>query len=159
MKLKYLIMKNDENDKLVIREFGELDKDMYSLLCEETYDSKTIKSAIAGGETALISVLRTQSLFPVDIYAKKMAEAVINMYASENDQSVELFFNDVDLITKEQEKPMIVDDINSEPAEIDDLLEDDVIDPDIEDKDGFKNITSPLKVIDDDSETAEDDGN
>jgi len=152
-------MKNDENDKLVIREFGELNKDMYSLLCEETYDSKTIKSAIAGGETALISALRTQSLFPVDIYAKKMAEAVINMYASENDQSVELFFNDVDLITKEQEKPMIVDDIDSEPAEIDDLLEDDVIDPDIEDKDEIKNITSPLKVVDDDSGTAEDDGN
>ena len=69
MKQKYLIMKNDEKDKLIIRELGELDKDMYSLLCEEIYDSENIKSAVAKGKTTLISALRTENLFPIGIYA------------------------------------------------------------------------------------------
>lgn len=128
MKQKYLIMKNNEKDEMIIRELGALEKETYSLLCEEKYDSKKIESAISEGKTNLISILRTQNLFPIGIVAEKIAEAIINMYTSENDQSVELFFDDVDLLTTKRKKPKIVDDIESEPAEIDDLLEDDIDD-------------------------------
>ena len=31
---KYLIMKSYEKEKLIIREFGDLDKHMFSILCE-----------------------------------------------------------------------------------------------------------------------------
>ena len=155
MKQKYLIMKNDEKDKLIIRELGELDKDMYSLLCEEIYDSENIKSAVAKGKTTLISALRTENLFPIGIYAEKIADAIINMYDSENDQSVELFFNDIDLVAREQEVPLVVSHVESKPDEIDDLLDDTDV-SDFEEKDDIGNITYPLKVTDDDSEAIND---
>ena len=122
MKQKYLILKNDEKTKLIIREFAELDKERFSPLCEETFDDESIKSAIAKGQKALISMLRTKNLFPIGIYAKEIASAVTKMYESGDDQSVELFFNDYDLLSKEQEKQATVD-------EIDNVLEKDVPSP------------------------------
>jgi hypothetical protein len=72
MKQKYLIMKSYEKDKLIIREFADLDKQMFSLLCEETYDSTIIRSSIEKGKTNLISILRTQNFFPIGIVAEKI---------------------------------------------------------------------------------------
>ena len=149
MKQKYLIMKSYEKDKLTIRELGELEKETYSLLCEETYDSKIIRSSIEKGKTNLISILRTQNFFPIGIVAEKITEAVINMYTSENDQSVELFFDDLDLLKTKRKKRKIVDDLEDEASKIDDLLEDDVTDLGF-DENEIKDVTSPLKGADDD---------
>ncbi|MGB2928790.1 MAG: hypothetical protein WBB70_07755 [Desulfobacterales bacterium] len=156
MKQKYLIMKSYEKDKLIVREFGDLDKHMFSLLCEETYDSKIIRSSIKEGKTNLISILRTQNLFPIGIVAEKIAEAVINMHTSENDQSVELFFDDFDLLTTKRKKPKIVDDLEDEAFEFDDLLEDDITDPGFEENE-INDVTYPLKDADDDSAPPDDD--
>ena len=65
MKQKYTIMKNDEKTGIIIREFAELDKEIFSFLCEETFDDKTVKSAIEKGQDTLIQTLRTQNLFPL----------------------------------------------------------------------------------------------
>ena len=157
MKQKYLIVKNDEKDELIIKEFGELDKDMYSLLCEEVYDNENIKTAIAKGKTALISAIRTENLFPIGTYAEKIADTVIRMYDSKNDESVELFFNDIDLVAREQEEPLVVDDVEDKQDDLDDLLDDDTDVPDFEEKDDIGNITYPLKITDDDSEALDDD--
>ena len=43
MRQKYMILKDDENGKLIIRELAELDKEMFSMLCEETYEKNKIK--------------------------------------------------------------------------------------------------------------------
>ena len=157
MKQKYIIMKNDEKDELIIRELGELDKDMYSLLCEEVYDSKYIRTAISEGKTTLISAIRTENLFPIGIYAEKIADAITQMYDFENDQSVELFFNDIDLVAREQVSTLVVDDGDGKPSDIDELLDDDTDVPDFEEKDDIGNITYPLKITDDDSEAIDDD--
>ena len=77
------------------------------------------------------------------------------MYDSENDQSVELFFNDIDLVAREQEVPLVVSHVESKPDEIDDLLDDTDV-SDFEEKDDIGNITYPLKVTDDDSEAIND---
>ena len=149
MKQKYMILKNEENGNLIIREFAELEKEAFTFICEETYDSRDIESAIAQGKTTLISTLRTQNLFPISIYAEKIAEAVININESENAQPVELLFDDKDLLIKDKQKPVIEDDIESEPDEIDELLDVDILKED-EDLEELKNIKSPLKVDDDD---------
>jgi hypothetical protein len=156
MKQKYLILKNDKRTKLIIREFAELDKEMFSFLCEETFDDESITSAIAIGEDALIETLRTKNLFPIGICAKKIAAAVTKMYKSGNDQSFELLFDDHDLLKKEQEEPAVEDDIEDETVEIDDLLEEDTPEPDYNDKNEIKNITYSLK-IDNESANNEDD--
>jgi hypothetical protein len=146
MKQKYLILKNDEKTKLIIKEFAELDKEMFSFLCEETFDDESVKSAIAKGENALIKTFRTKNLFPIGIYAKEIAAAVTNMYEYGNDQSVELIFDDHDLMKKEQEEPAAENDIEDEVVEIDDLLEDDSPVPDYDSKNEIKNITHSLKI-------------
>jgi hypothetical protein len=41
MKQKYEILKDEDNKRLIIREYAELDKDVMSLLCEESYGVAT----------------------------------------------------------------------------------------------------------------------
>ena len=157
MKQKYLILKNDEKTKLIIREFAELDKEIFSFLCEETFDDESVKSAIAIGEDALIETLRTKNLFPIGICAKAIAVAVTKMYESGNDQSVELFFDDHDLLKKEEEKPAVEDDIEDETVEIDELLEEDTPEPDYYDKNEMKNIARSIKIDNDSTDSKDDD--
>ena len=117
-------MNNDDQDELIIREFSELDdKKVLLLLSEEKYDVKDIKSAIKKGKKALISVLRTKNLYPPGLYADKIAESAISMFR-EKKQSIELLFDDIDLLTKKKSKIEPLNDIEKESNEIDELLED-----------------------------------
>ncbi len=125
MKQKYLILNNDDQKELIIREFSELDdKVVLLLLGEQKYDVKSIESAIKKGKKALTSTLRTEKLYPPGLYADKIAESVISMF-KEKKQSIELLFDGVDLLTKKKSKPEPFKDIEKESNEIDGLLEDD----------------------------------
>lgn len=157
MKQKYIILKNDEKNAIIIREFAELDKEIFSLLCEETFEDKTVKSAIAKDKATVIKTLRTQNLFPLGIYAEKIAEAVIKMYESGDDQPIELLFNDIDLLTKKEKKPQPLDDIEDEDVGIDDLLDEDLPEEDFDEKSDIKNLPYSLKISDDDSGGIDDD--
>ena len=156
MKQKYSILKDDKKNKLIIREYAELDKEILSFLCEEIYDNESIETAIAKGKETLISTLRTKALFPISIYAEKIAEAVINMYEHDNDQSVELFFNDRDILAKDRRAPVVEVEVESDPAEIDELLEGDISGSDLDDDSEIKNITRPIKVDDEEPNNIED---
>ena len=125
MKQKYLISKESDQKKLVIKEFAELDKEMLSLLCEEEYDTKMIKSAISKGKETLISELRTNNMYPPSVYAEKIAQAVIDIFGSKGSQSVEIAFNDVDLLIKEQALSEELDETENTVDDIDKLIDDD----------------------------------
>jgi len=125
MKQKFLISKENDKKKLIIKEFAELDKERLSLLCEEEYDNKIINSAISQGKEALISELRTNNMYPPGVYAEKIAQAVIDIFGSKDSQSIELSFNDIDLLIKEQEPSEDIDKIESVTDEIDELIGDD----------------------------------
>jgi len=154
MKIKYFIFRNNETNELIIRESGELEKEMESLLCEEAYDGQVIKSAIAKGKDTLIPLLRTQNMYPSSNYIDKIAESVISMYDSEGDQPVELFFDDLDYLAKEIPLPDPVAEIEKEATEIDELLDD--ADENLGEKSEIKNINSGIKVAEDDTiDTAE----
>jgi hypothetical protein len=157
MKQKYLISKEDDQNKLIIKEFAELDKEILSLLCEEEYDNKIIKSAILKGKEALISELRTNNMYPPGVYAEKIAQAVIDIFGSKDSQSIELSFNDVDLLIKEQAPSEDTDEIESIADDIDELIGDD-----LEKKTGHKNavkkIKSSIKIAkDEDGDVVKDD--
>ena len=125
MKQKYLILNNDDQKELIIREFSELDdKVVLLLLGEQKYDVKSIESAIKKGKKALTSTLRTEKLYPPSLYADKIAESVILMF-KEKKQSMELLFDDIDLLTKKKSKPESIKDIEKESNAIDELHEDD----------------------------------
>jgi hypothetical protein len=150
MKQKYTISKNDEKTGIIIKEFAELDKEIFSLLCEEAYEDEIIKAAVANSKESLIQTLRTQNLFPIGIYSEAIAEAVIKMYEAGDDQPVELIFDDLDLMAKEHEVPLVIDDIDEEEVEIDDLLDEDLPEEDYDEKSDIKNLPYSLKISDDD---------
>ncbi|MEJ2729895.1 MAG: hypothetical protein P8185_15565 [Deltaproteobacteria bacterium] len=159
MKQKYTIIKDDKNKQLIIREFAELDKEILSLLCEETYEQKMILAAIKSGKDDLISALRTNNLYPPGIYANKIADAVKELYETKGKESEELFFDDLELLARpnEPEPRKAKEPVENQEDELDDLLEDD-FEADYEDEDPPKKMDSSLKIADDDYGDSDDDG-
>ena len=157
MKQKYVILKNNEKGDLVIKEYAELDKETFSLLCEHTYNQKEIKPAIAEGKEILISALRRDNMYPIGIFAEKMAEAVMDLFASPKDQSVELLFNDIDMLTKDRKASTVVEDDKDESADIDELLDENVSNAEYDDEAEMKKISSSIKVAEDESGDMDDD--
>ena len=148
MKQKYTIVKDDKNKQLIIREFAELDKEILSLLCEETYDQKLIRAAIKSGKEELIAALRTNNLYPPGIYADKIANAVKELYATKAKESEDLFFNDLELLAKESETEAADEQLEKDSENLDEVLEED-FEPEYEDKEQLKKMGSSLKIADD----------
>ncbi|MDA3895331.1 MAG: hypothetical protein PF482_04170 [Desulfobacteraceae bacterium] len=124
MKQKYSIFKDNESSILTIKEFAELDKGMYSLIFEETYENAMIEAAIEDGKDALISAIRTPNLYPIAEYAEKIADTIIEYFEkTPAEEPVELVFNDIKLMQKEKKETPETEDEKS--VEIDDLLDDD----------------------------------
>ena len=111
MRQKYVISRNGTKNKLKIREYAILDmklknmassmlkQENFSFLCEETYESEIIVSSISKGINVLVAILRTHNIFPIKPYATKIAESVMALYSLSENGSVELFFDDVDLMS------------------------------------------------------------
>lgn len=157
MKQKFTITRNESKDMLSIKEYAEMDKEMLSLLCEETYKGAVIRSAIEKGEAELVKALRTRNMYPPKAYAERIAEAVARIYEQENSGPVEVLLDDIELMIKEEEElDDLAAEMEAENAEIDDLLKDEGKD-DIEDEIAIKKISSSLKVSDDELLDVEDD--
>ena len=150
MKQKYTIIKDAKNKQLIIREFAELDKQMLSLLCEETYEQKVIRAAIKKGKDDLIATLRTNNLYPPGIYAEKIADAIKNLYAVKDKESEDLFFDDLELLAHEEEpEPKDAEEpVEAQAEDVDEILEDD-LESGYEDNNQIKKMDSSLKIADD----------
>ncbi len=115
MRQKFLISRNLERKELRIMEYAVIDKDLkkvssdnlrkdnFSLVGEETYKSEAILDSIARGGTDLVETLRTHNIFPISTYAFKIAEKIRERYTLSEDFTTELFFDDRDLISVEQD--------------------------------------------------------
>ena len=155
MKQKYEILKNEDGTRFIIRELAELDKDIMSLLCEESYDASVVESAIGAGKERLISTIRTKNLYPPRSYAEKLAEAVMNFDDAKNQEPVIVLFDDTSTLSKEILVEELMDLGDEETEVLDDLLDDDFEDnPD--ESDEIK-IDSSIKIADDDVGDVEDD--
>jgi hypothetical protein len=109
MKQKFIIKNNNPKNKLKIKEYANLNReyknnllnsnqDSFSLLCEETYEKELILSAIGKGKKNLVAAIRTHNMYPIIIYAEKIADSVIELYNSVNNLSVELLFDDKEFL-------------------------------------------------------------
>ncbi len=154
MKQKYTIVKDDKNKQIIIREFAELDKEVLSLLCEETYEQKAIRAAIRSGKENLISALRTNNLYPPGIYAEKIADAVKELLATKDKEAEDLFFDDLELLTKESAAEVAKEQKEIDSEKLDEVLEDDFEEAvyEEEDKEGLDKLDSSLKIADDEFE-------
>ena len=150
MKQKYVVLLDNEKGTLAIQEYAELDKEMLSLLCEETYNAATIKAAMEKDRSTLIQALRTHNMYPPGAYTERIADAIIEMFQPGANASAELFFEERDMFDP------LVEEAGNEPdgdededtgIEVDDLLDDD-IDDDFEEKGIIKDLKKSIKISD-----------
>ena len=142
MKQKYHLKKDVKAKTLQIQEFAvltattgkqkypEIQDDDYSLLCEQTYSSKEVKSASTTGRDDLIMLLRNQHFFPIGTYMEQIADVVMGMYAAKGEQFEELVFDDKAVLVEAIEAQAAVAEIEDEAEEapsenIDTLISDD----------------------------------
>ena len=107
---KYIVVRDDENDILVIEEYAVLERIMrntehydirsekFSFVNREKYSSDKIRAAIIKNKHAIISSIRTDNLYPIGHYANALADSISKLYESENGHTVELIFDDQDLL-------------------------------------------------------------
>lgn len=149
MKQKYMILKDDENGKLIIRELAELDKEIFSLLCEETYEKNRIKNAISKGKEELISALRTHNFYPPGLQAGKIAEAVMTIYSSGSAKPVEVYIDDAEHLAKEPIEILADEPIESETEEVGEIFEESFNDNYEGGKAPINNLKSSIAIAED----------
>ncbi|MGE4519169.1 MAG: hypothetical protein AB7E04_06655 [Desulfobacteraceae bacterium] len=122
MKQKYLLEKQ-EDKSLVIREYGELEEGIYSLLCEEKFDYEGLLKVIED-ESELLDFLRTDNMFPPFSYMTKIKEAVKGLFSDANDEThAEIIFDEAAIAKREREAEE--EEYYSEDELLDDILEGD----------------------------------
>ena len=108
---RYDISKNDQTNRLSIREFAVLEtksrrrdsykpiKKDYSLLHEVSFDGDIIRAAIKEGQKALISELRSGDFYPIYPCAEIIAEGVTGLFNGNKEPDSEVFFDDRTLLS------------------------------------------------------------
>jgi len=155
MKQKYVVLLDKKAGNLAIQEYAELDKEMLSLLCEESYDVEAIKSAMGKDRNSLIQSLRTNNMYPPGVYTERIADAIIEMFQPDGNTSAELFFEERELFDNAEDEVTGSSDQDSEDTalEVDDLLdeEEEDISDDFEEKGGIlKNLKKKNNLSDSD---------
>lgn len=113
---RYDITRNDQTNRLSIKEFAVLetksrkrdafkpiDKD-YSLLHEVSFDGDKIRVAIEEGREALISELRSGDFFPIYPCAEIIAERVTGLFNGDTEPGLEMYFDDRTLLSTFEEE-------------------------------------------------------
>lgn len=154
MKQKYVVLLDNESDKLVIQEYAELDKEMLSLLCEETYNVEAVKKAMAKDRNTLIHALRTHNMYPPGMYTERIADAIVEMFQPGANTSAELFFEERELFGAELIEEEVIEETDEDDEEdngldVDELLDDDIED-DFEDKGIIKDLKKSIQISDED---------
>lgn len=149
MKQRYVISKQSGGEEITVSEHAEVEKDIYSLLCEETFNYSEIAKAAESGEDALIQALRTENLYPPLDYSQKIAETVAQLMADDDIQTAEVSIDDKKVFLENQEalEEEVLDDIDDEDDDaVDEIAE--ILDGDTD----AKPIVSTIKKKDAGSE-------
>lgn len=150
MKQKFLVQKSASDAQIIIRENAELDKELMSLLCEERFDVATLETALQSGRESLIAALRTRNLYPPKAYAEKIADAVQELLNNADEDAIELFFDDLDLLDKERQAAAKALEVEEDTDDIDELIEGE-FEGEFEEGQEIGKLKSSIKIADDDS--------
>jgi hypothetical protein len=155
MKQKYSISLGENENELVIKESGELDKGIFSTVFEEKFDKAAVQAACKLDEASLIAALRTPGFYPVSACAETIAKGVMEFFGAGGIETKEVLFNDVSILKDTSAEEVLSED-DENPVEIDKLLEDEsnIDDENILEENDIKKITPStpsIKVADDES--------
>ena len=157
MKHKYSVVNDAAADQLIIKEYAELDKEMFSLLCEERYDLDTVRNAMDSGTDALIQAFRTRNFYPTYAFAERIAGAILALYDEQADTK-EIVIDDAEFLARKQREEVVAATTDEKSEDLDGLLDDEeeTMDEDFEDI-SIDKINSGIKIADDESPDLDDD--
>ena len=152
MKQKFLLLKSEDQTELIIRELAELDTGKYSVICEEKHPAETIKN-LMHDKTKVLEILRSNNMFPPSHMIERIINALPELYGAENKESLELFFDDIELIAKEAAAGLEMDEDSDDDSSIDDLLDSEVEnefidDIDVKDEDPIDSSIDKISIDD-----------
>ncbi len=129
MKHKYVFSKDITAGELLIREFAELNKDIFSPVCETVYEVKQFEKALAQGPVALMVEMRTQNFFPPSSFSEKIIDGISELFNSGDQEVVEIYCDDADFLSKSLDGQEIYEDIeDEEESDVDDFIDEDLPD-------------------------------
>lgn len=146
MKQRFSISRNTGGEQIVIKEYAELDKGVYSLLCEESYAVQAVKAALAKGPGHVITLLRTESFFPTSYFTEKLTSSFNDYLQREGDDTLQIEADDAECIRTLSSKDVPVE----ESGSIDDLLDVEAEEI-IEDDQPVGKLEAPIKIAEDET--------
>jgi len=145
MKQRFSISRDTGGDQILIKEYAELDKGVYSLLCEESYAVQSVKAALTMGPGQVIALLRTENFFPTSYFAEKLTASLDEYLQQESSDTIKVEVDDAECIrTLSKAVP------EEETGSIDDLLDVDGEEI-IEDDQPVGKLDAPIKIAEDDT--------
>ena len=128
MRHKYTIRITEDQKDLIVSEQAEVDRELFSPLCEETFDVDVIRTASAEGGAAVVAALRSVNFYPPLEYANQIAVVVQEMLSGGTPERRELLIDDRQVMAAEEAElaELAVEAaLPPEGEDLDELLEDD----------------------------------
>ena len=128
MRHKYIIRITEDQKDLLISEQAEVDKGLFSTLCEEKFALETLGPAATEGEAALLNALRSVNFYPPLEYANQIAVVVQEMMRDGDPERRELLIDDRQVRAAEEAELAAIaaeEALSPDTEDLDDLLEDD----------------------------------
>ena len=113
---RYDISMDSGTSRLSIKEFAVIGQkprksenydptlENFSLIHEVSYDPEAIRVAVEEGTEAIISELRSPAFYPIGSCAKVIAEKVAGYFNGSADPVIEVYFDDLTLLSTSVEK-------------------------------------------------------
>ena len=145
MKQRFSISRNTGGEKIVIKEYAELDKGAFSLLCEESYEVEAVEAALEKGSDLVIALLRTESFFPTNDFAEKLSAGLMDYIKQGGSDLVTIDAADSECISSSSKE--VPEEVN---GSVDGLLEMDGEDI-IDDDEPVEKLEAPIKIAEDET--------
>ena len=118
-----------EKNGLTLREHGELDKEIFTMVCEEKYDLEVIRESLESGMEAVISALRSRNFYPTRYAAEKLAVAVAEICHGKEADRLEIVLDDVQVFSDDQDAADVLEEfeeaVDGGGDDLEELLADD----------------------------------
>ena len=145
MKQRFSISGNTGGEKIVIKEYAELDKGTFSLLCEESYEVAAVEAALEKGRNHVIALLRTESFFPTNDFAEKLTAGLMDFIKQGGSDLVTIDADDSECISSSSKD--VPEEVNGSVDVLLDVDGEDIIDDD----EPVEKLEVPIKIAEDET--------
>ncbi len=147
MKHKYIIQKNRADEAFSIKEYAELDKEMFSFVCEEKYDTKLFQDLLTKGTKSFLTLLRTQNFFPPKQFVERIVQSIVPLLESAEQDSVELLCDDAEFLPRNSKVARASGEIEKDAEPLDNFIEEeDSLETDFDDTVNTRDGVVSIKV-------------